>query len=350
MVETVRALWSAVRRRDRAADGLFVYAVTSTRVYCRPSCPSRRPSRERVEFFPTPAAARAAGYRSCRRCHPDAPVASPPHGHRVRLACEAIARAPMARWTTRRIAEAGQASVPQLQRAFRSLLGLAPRDYVAACRRRRFLEGLRGGKEVTRAVYEAGYGSPSRAYDAKRRGGVTPATYAKGGRGIAIDWLTVASPVGRILVAATDKGLCFVEVGRTLTDLRAALRAEFPHATIAARPAGRLRPMARAARAVATAHTPPANLPVDVRGTAFQWRVWQALASIPPGETTTYAKLARRIGAPTSTRAVARACATNPLALIVPCHRVVGADGSLRGYRWGVQVKDALLAAERQQG
>jgi AraC family transcriptional regulator of adaptative response/methylated-DNA-[protein]-cysteine methyltransferase len=224
---------------------------------------------------------------------------------------------------------------------------MAPRDYVIACRRRRFLDRLRNGGRVTDAVYEAGFGSPSRVYEHMRLPGMTPATYGRGGAGAEIDWATVASTVGRIMVAATARGLCFVQIGTTDAAMVDELRREFPRATIADRPAARLRPLAEAALAVAHAQPMPAELPLDIQGTAFQWRVWRALTKIPAGETRTYASLAAAIGQPTAVRAVARACATNPLSLVIPCHRVIGTNGSLTGYRWGTGVKEALLKAER---
>jgi AraC family transcriptional regulator of adaptative response/methylated-DNA-[protein]-cysteine methyltransferase len=343
-------LWHAVSNRDAQADGLFVYAVTSTRIYCRPSCPSRRPRRDRVEFFPAPAMAAARGYRACRRCHPDAPSSGSPALERVRRACRAVAQRPEARWTATRVARAGGTTVVQIQRAFRSLLGIAPRDYVAACRRRRFLNQLRKGNGVTDAMFDAGYGSASRLYGAIRLPGMQPATYGRGGLGATIDWTTAETPLGLILVAATTKGLCFVEVGRSESGLLEVLKEEFPAATIAPRPSASLSTFADAARSVALATDVTPDLPVDIQGTAFQWRVWRALTSIPRGETRTYSDVARAIGSPSSVRAVARACATNPLALVVPCHRVIGADGKLHGYRWGTEVKAALIRAETEAG
>ena len=344
-----QALWHAVLARDRAADGLFVYAVTSTGVYCRPSCPSRRPNRDRVEFFPASAMAEAGGYRPCRRCHPEAKIASSSSpADRVRHACEAVARSPEARWTSAALARAGGTSVVQLQRAFRQVLGLAPRDYVAACRQRRFLHAVRNGHRVTDAVYETGYGSSSRVYGAIRLPGMTPATYGRGGRGASIRWLAANSAVGRVLVASTERGLCAVRAGSTDSDLLRFLRDEFPQAQIATRPSPELQPLIDAALAVANATPVPDGVPVDIRGTAFQWRVWRALTRIPRGETRTYSEVARVIGQPSAVRAVARACATNPIALVVPCHRVVRRDGDLGGYRWGLGMKDALLAVERE--
>jgi AraC family transcriptional regulator of adaptative response/methylated-DNA-[protein]-cysteine methyltransferase len=342
------ALWEAVASRDVHADGLFVYAVRSTGIYCRPSCPSRKPRREHVEFFPAASMAAARGFRPCRRCHPDTPPDGPPALARVRRACAAVARRPDAPWTSTRLAEAGGTSVVQLQRAFRSVLGLSPRDYVAACRRRRFLRALKEGSGVTTAAYTAGYGSTARMYDAIRLPGMQPATYGRGGAGAAIDWSTTETPLGLVLVAATAKGLCFVEVGADRAALLKELRDEFSAATIGASPSTRLQPMLDAVRAVASAGAVPPDLPVDIRGTAFQWRVWRALTQIPRGQTRTYSDLAREIGAASSVRAVARACATNPVALVVPCHRVIGRDGKLHGFRWGLDVKRRLLETERE--
>ena len=267
---------------------------------------------------------------------------------RVQRVCEAVARRPEAKWTTAMLARVGGGSVAQMQRSFRRTLGLAPRDYVMACRRRRFLDRVRNGGRVTDAVYEAGFGSPSRVYEHMRLPGMTPATYGRGGAGAAIDWATIDSTVGRIMVAATERGLCFVQIGAADSAMADELRREFPRATIASRPAAKLQPLAEAARTVAHAQPMPSELPLDIRGTAFQWRVWRALTRIPAGETRTYASLAASIGQPTAVRAVARACATNPLSLVIPCHRVVGSNGSLTGYRWGTDVKGALLRAERQ--
>lgn len=229
------------------------------------------------------------------------------------------------------------------------MLGLTPRDYVAACRHRQFLDHLKNGRSVTDALYSAGYGSPSRIYGAFELRGMTPATYGRGGRGARIRWATTRTPLGRVLVAATDRGLCFVEIGRDEAALVEELRREFPLATVEPDPSSALGPLLAAARAVAEAKPMPAAVPVDIRGTAFQWRVWRALTRIPLGQTRAYSDVAGSIGQPSSTRAVARACATNPLSLVVPCHRVVGRDGSVTGYRWGTEVKTQLLAEEKRR-
>jgi AraC family transcriptional regulator of adaptative response/methylated-DNA-[protein]-cysteine methyltransferase len=237
--------------------------------------------------------------------------------------------------------------VRQIQRAFRETLGLSPRDYAAACRRRSFYASLRAGRHVTDAIYESGYGSTSRVYGSIQLPGMTPATYGRGGAGAAISWLISPSPIGEILVASTAKGLCFVEVGSGADALRESLAREFPRAAIDARPTARLRPLAAAAIAIATAQPVPVGIPVDIAGTAFQWRVWRALTTIARGETRSYADIARAIGRPSSVRAVARACATNPLTLVVPCHRVVPQSGGAGGYRWGSEIKERLIDLER---
>lgn len=338
-------LWALVSERDTSVDGLFVYAVRSTGVFCRPSCPSRRPTRAHVTFFPSPEAAVAAGFRACRRCRPDAESSRQLAGAALGRACAAIQRAPERPWRIAAIASLGGMSVSGVRRAFRRALGVSPRDYVAACRRQRLLAELRRGTPVVRAVYEAGYGSTSRVYERKDNG-VTLASYRKGGRGASMEWTTVASPIGRILVAATPRGVAFVAVGATDAELVRALGREYPHASIGPGSSARLRRFASAARAVAFGQPVSTDVPADVVGTAFQWRVWRALTRIPSGATRSYTSLAKAIGAPTAIRAAARACAINPVALLVPCHRVVGSDGELRGYRWGIAVKRSLLERE----
>jgi AraC family transcriptional regulator of adaptative response/methylated-DNA-[protein]-cysteine methyltransferase len=235
-----------------------------------------------------------------------------------------------------------------LTRAFRRALDMTPREYAAACRRRAFLDRVRAGASVTEAIYDAGYGSSSRVYGGLKLPGMTPATYGRGGDGARIEWTTTESAAGRILVAATSRGLCFVAVGESDRALEASLRTEFPRAEITASATSRLRSLAAAARGAAEAKPVPASLPLDIRGTAFQWRVWRALTAIPSGHTRSYAQVAASIGAPAATRAVARACAANPIALVVPCHRVVPAAGGEGGYRWGTGVKREILDAERR--
>jgi len=266
----------------------------------------------------------------------------------VRRACAAVLSRPEMPWTSARLAKAGGTNPVQLQRAFRDVLGLSPRDYVVACKRKRFLETVKKGQRVTDAIYSAGFGSPSRVYDAIRLPGMTPATYGRGGKGAHIQWMMGDSPVGHVCVAATERGLCFVRIGDGgVTEMRGALETEFPLAEIDLKPSAKLKPMLEAAVAAASAKQIPVEFPIDIRGTAFQWRVWRALTRIPRGETRSYSDIARAIGRPSAVRAVARACATNPVALVVPCHRVVAKTGAAGGYRWGAGVKKTLLAKEK---
>lgn len=335
--------WDALQARDGSAAGRFVYGVTSTGVFCRPGCPSRRPRRDRVRFFDTPAAAAAAGFRACRRCDPAGSTSSD----------DAIARA--SSYLTRhadetvplaRLARVAGLSPFHLQRRFKHALGLSPREYQAACRAERFRRELRSGRDVAGATYEAGYGSPSRVYDAAPTGrGMPPATYRRGGAGAEIGFVTLRCPLGWLLIAATRGGLCAVKLGDSSRALEAELRRELPQADIRATqgvPAAWVRAVVTRVSGSASA----ATLPLDVRATAFQWRVWRALQAIAPGDTRSYSELAAAIGQPSAVRAVARACATNPVCLVVPCHRVIGKDGGLGGYRWGVDRKARLLESE----
>ncbi len=273
-------------------------------------------------------------------------AAAPSSKEAVQSACAAVLARPDVAWNSARLAKAGGTTPVRLQRAFRAVLGLSPRDYVVACRRQQFLKTVKTGERVTDAIYSSGFGSPSRVYDAIRLPGMTPATYGRGGKGANIRWLAGASPIGHVMVAATERGLCFVQVGEP-DAMQRALSDEFPAASINDRPSRSLRMLLAAALAAASAKPLPPELPVDIRGTAFQWRVWRALTRIPRGQTRSYSDIARAIGAPASVRAVARACATNPVALVVPCHRVVRRDGAAGGYRWGMDVKAALLTKER---
>lgn len=342
--------WPAVLRRDRSADGTFVYAVSSTGIYCAPSCPSRKPRLDRVRFFPTAAAARAAGYRACLRCRPDRNIGDQDaSATRLIQMCRAIGAEPSRRWRPKDLAKIAGCSEVQVRRIFKTALGLPPSAYAAFARRREFLSVVRSGGNVTDAVYRAGYGAPSRVYGSEILPGMTPATYRKGGAGATIEWVITPSPIGRILVAATARGLCFVEVAQDDLSLIEELKREFPAARISDAPSSSLEGWADAARKAADGLPSTQKLPVDVRGTAFQWRVWHALTKIPRGETWSYAQLASSLDEPRSVRAVARACATNPLALVVPCHRVVGAKGELRGYRWGLEVKRQLIERERER-
>ncbi len=342
------ACWAAVLGRDRTCDDAFVYAVRSTGVYCRPSCPSRKPRRAAVLFFDDAGTAERAGFRPCRRCRPSGAPAASASVAKVRLACDIIRANPEERHTLRALASRVGVNVFHLQRLFTALVGISPRAYAEACRLGRLKAALKRGERVTPALYDAGYGSSSRLYervDAKM--GMTPATYRRGGRGIRIAYTIAASPLGRLLVAATDRGVCRVMLGDRDQTLEADLRGEYPKAVIHRSDAA----LGRSVRAL-VAHLrgrhPHVELPLDVQATAFQWRVWQQLLTIPYGETRSYSQVAAALGAPTAVRAVAGACAANPVALLIPCHRVVRESGDLGGYRWGIERKRALLAQEQR--
>jgi AraC family transcriptional regulator of adaptative response/methylated-DNA-[protein]-cysteine methyltransferase len=341
------ARWAAVLARDRRADGGFVYAVSSTGIYCRPSCASRRPHRARVVFFSTSDDARRAGYRACLRCKPDSIDTADPWIDRIRRACVYLANVE-GHPSLATLASRLGGSPYHVQRNFKRIVGVTPREYAEACRLRKVKRGLRGGADVTGAMFEAGYGSSSRFYErAAPKLGMTPSTYRRGGAGMTIRYAVVDSPLGRLLIGATERGVCAVAMGAADADVRRALASEYPSATIA-EDHGAIETWTRAILAHLSGREPRLDLPLDVRATAFQWQVWQALAEIPYGETRTYGEVAKAIGRPAAVRAVARACATNPVAIAIPCHRVVPAAGSSGGYRWGAARKRALLQRESQ--
>ena len=323
--------------RDRRFDGAFVYAVRSTGIYCRPSCASRRPRRTQVTFFPIPEAAEREGFRACRRCHPADANGTDPGVTLVREACRAIAAGQTPPGDPRRLA-----------RVFKRILGITPRAYGQAQRVAHFKQELKRRKQVSPALYEAGYSSTSRVYERTHEElGMTPATYARGGAGVEIVFVTLSTPLGRLLVAATARGVCRVMLGDSAAKLEADLRGEFDAADVREDQSGKLEGYVEAILSYLDGTEPHLDLPLDIRATAFQRRVWQELRQIPFGETRTYADVAKAIGQPQATRAVARACATNPTALVIPCHRVVRGDGELGGYRWGAERKKALLEKER---
>jgi AraC family transcriptional regulator, regulatory protein of adaptative response / methylated-DNA-[protein]-cysteine methyltransferase len=336
------AAWSQVLGRDPAAD--FVYAVTTTGVFCRPSCSSRRPLRRNVRFFRSAAEAAAAGFRACRRCRPAAPRSNPVDRVRRHIEANLDRAVPLAE-----LGRVAGLSPFTVQRLFKQQMGVSPLQYRRALRAGRFRSVLRRGSNVTGAIYDAGFGSSSRAYEASPLG-MTPARFAHGGRGERIGWCAAPSPFGWIIVGVTDRGLCWLSLAGSEAAALRTLEAEFPAAELHPDPS--LRTMVDAALAsvregsdLAIERKQPGAL--DLRGTVFQLRVWQALRQIPRGQTRTYGEVARELGQPTASRAVARACATNRVALLVPCHRVIGADGSPSGYRWGQQRKEKILAAER---
>jgi AraC family transcriptional regulator, regulatory protein of adaptative response / methylated-DNA-[protein]-cysteine methyltransferase len=342
------ARWDAVLTHDRSADGRFVYAVATTGVYCRPSCASRRPRRENVAFFDTTDEARRAGYRACRRCHPDALAAADPWIDKIRRACVYLANVDGHPSLASLAARIG-GSPYHLQRNFKRIVGVTPREYADAIRLRKVKRSLRRGADVTGAMFEAGYGSSSRFYErAASKLGMAPSMYRRGGAGMTIRYAIVDSPLGRLLVAATPRGVCSVAMGSSDSELARLLAHEYPSAAIAA-DTGALARWTMAIVRHLEGRRRRLDVPLDIQATAFQWQVWQALAAIPYGETRTYAQVAATIGRPRAARAVARACATNPVALAIPCHRVVASDGGTSGYRWGAQRKKTILERERSR-
>jgi AraC family transcriptional regulator of adaptative response/methylated-DNA-[protein]-cysteine methyltransferase len=344
--DSQRRMWRAVIERNRALDGAFVYAVRSTRVYCRPSCPARRPSRDRVVFFGSPAAAERFGYRACLRCKPGKLVHQD-DAALLQRACQTIETEASSVIDASALAAKIGIDRPRLTRLFNAYLGLSPHAYSDALRWRRFKALLRKGGNVTTALYNAGYGSSSRLYERSNAHlGMTPATYGRRGAGMTIDYTIASSVAGRVLVAATERGIAAVYLGDRDEALRDALREEFPNAAIRWN-SRELSSLVRAIVKHLKGDQPHLDLPLDLRASAFQRRVWEALQRIPYGETRTYGEIARKLGRPTAARAVARACATNPASVVIPCHRVVREDGGLGGYRWGIERKQALLERER---
>jgi AraC family transcriptional regulator of adaptative response/methylated-DNA-[protein]-cysteine methyltransferase len=342
-----RRCLAAVALHDARMDGAFVYAVRSTGIYCRPSCPSRRPRTRQILLFVQPEAAEQAGFRACRRCHPRR-ARSNPQADLIRRVCGEIEGAPDGSLSLRNLAERTGVSAAHLQRTFRQAMGITPRQYADALRVARLKSELRKGKDVTTALHEVSYGSASRLYEkSDAQLGMTPATYRRGGRGMNISYTIAPCSLGRVLVAATERGISAVYLGDRDSDLAAALRKEYPRAAIRCG-SGEHAKWVRAIVRHLAGSNPRLDLPTDVVDTAFQRRVWEALRSIPLGATRTYSEVARSIGQPSAIRAVARACATNPAAIVVPCHRVVRTDGTLGGYRWGLERKQSLLERERR--
>jgi AraC family transcriptional regulator of adaptative response/methylated-DNA-[protein]-cysteine methyltransferase len=339
--------WATVVARDPAADGSFVYSVRTTGVYCRPSCASRRARPENVQFHASCEAAERAGFRPCRRCCPERPSLGERHAEQITRACRAIEMAERTPPLASLAAAAGM-SAWHFHRVFKAVTGLTPRAYAQAQRARRARRELARAESVTDAIYEAGYNSSGRFYaEAGARLGMTPSAYRAGGAAVRIRFAVGECSLGSVLVASSERGICAILLGDDPDVLARRLQDEFPSAELIGGDAEFERLVARVVGFVET----PAiglDLPLDVRGTAFQQRVWQALRALPSGTTASYSEIARRIGAPRAVRAVAQACAANRLAVAIPCHRVVRHDGGLSGYRWGVERKAALLAAEAQ--
>jgi AraC family transcriptional regulator of adaptative response/methylated-DNA-[protein]-cysteine methyltransferase len=337
--------WAAVVARDRKADGSFVYSVKTTGVYCRPSCGARPARPENVAFHATAAAAERAGFRPCRRCKPGESSLAERNAARVAQLCRLIENAPQAPGLEELAKRSGM-SPYHLHRVFKAVTGLTPRAYAVAHRAKRIRDELDRSGTVTDAIYSAGYNSSGRFYEQSNELlGMTPARYRAGGANTEIRFAIGQCSLGAILVAASERGVCAIQMGDDPGQLARDLQDRFPRANLIGGDAGFEKLVATVVGLVEAPRL-GADLPLDVRGTAFQQRVWQALREIPAGRTTTYTQLARRIGAPKSVRAVASACAANALAVAIPCHRVVRSDGGLAGYRWGVARKRALLARE----
>lgn len=344
--------WQDVKQRRSERDGSFVYAVSSTKVYCRPSCPSKRPRRDRVTFFSSPRQAELAGYRACRRCRPQSPSSQTASARLVQQICRKIEKAlaldPEAPLTLAELGRAFRVSPHRMGRLFREILGITPRQFTDAQRMAQLKSKLRKGEKVTTAMYDAGFGSSSRLYErAPAQMGMTPATYRRGGEGMTIRYTIAPCSLGRVLVAATPRGVSAVYLGDSDAPLEKALAREYPRAEIRHDGAG-IGPWVRGIVNHLRGKEPHIDLPLDVQATAFQRRVWEELRRIPYGSTKTYAEVAQALGEPKAVRAVARACATNPVSIVVPCHRVVRQDGALAGYRWGLERKKTLISREKQ--
>ena len=337
--------WQAVKRRDAAFDGKFLFAVRTTGIYCRPSCASRPAKRENVTFFETGAQAEKAGYRACKRCRPNEIGAPDPQMEAVKRACERIEQAEEAPKLAELATSAGL-SPYHFHRVFKAITGVTPKAYAAERRARRAADKLRTAETVTEAIYDAGFNSSSRFYEnTDARLGMTPGAVRRGGAGTVIRFAVGEASLGAVLVAATDKGVCAILLGDDPDALVRDLQDRFPQAEFEGDDPSFERTVAEVVGLVeAPGHR--LDLPLDIRGTAFQQRVWAALQAIPPGQTATYTEIARAIGQPKAVRAVAQACGANPLAIAIPCHRVVRSDGDLSGYRWGVERKRKLIDRE----
>lgn len=343
---TVDTMWAAVEGRDAAFDGRFVLAVATTGIYCRPSCPARHAKRENVSFFDTPAEAEAAGYRACKRCRPDAESPDKQRANRIARACRLIEEAETPP-SLAALASAAGLSPHHFHRAFKAALGVTPKAYADAVRVGRVRANLATSSTVTEAIHESGYGTSGRFYERSDEVlGMTPKSFRAGGKDAAVRFALGATTLGAVLVAASDKGICAILLGDDPQALTKELRRLFPSAMLIADDKSFADLVVRVVRFVDSPAT-GLDLPLDIRGTAFQRRVWEALQKIPMGATASYTEIAEAIGQPSAARAVARACASNRLAVAIPCHRVVKSDGGLSGYRWGIALKRQLLDLEQ---
>jgi len=341
--------WRAVVRRDKSADGRFFYSVSTTGVYCRPSCGARQPRREIVCFHDSPAAAEAAGYRPYKRCRPHRAAEWRERSDLVARACRFI-EGSTSPPTLEQVAAFVGLSPFHFHRVFKQVTGLTPRAYASAHRSRSVRDSLRRSGSITEAIYDAGYNANSRFYEnARAILGMSPSEYRSGGVGKVIHYAIKTCSLGLMLIGATDHGICTIQLGDTATALKDVLVAEFPGAELREPEGKTLSAWIDAAFALVDTGRTAEDLPLDIRGTAFQEKVWAALRAIPPGETASYKQVAQAIGAPNAVRAVAQACASNRIAVAIPCHRVVRSDGALSGYRWGPERKQALLAREQAE-
>ncbi len=340
--------WNAVMTRDTSLDDAFVYGVRSTGIYCSPTCPSRKPKREQVLFFANASDAEQAGFRPCKRCQPRENAVEDLRVATVQRVCHYIEEHGEEHPSLATLGQFAHMSPYHLQRVFKQVMGISPRQYAEACRLKRFKACLRQGEAVTAATYSVGYGSSSRVYErGLARFGMTPRIYRRGGEGMQIYYTITNCSLGRLLVAATERGVCAVYLGDSDGVLEAELRCEYPAAVIQRDGENMSEWVASILRYI-QGQQPHLDLPLDVRATAFEWRVWKELQAIPYGETRSYGEIAQSLGDAKKARAVAQACAHNPVALIVPCHRVVHGNGSVGGYRWGSERKQQLLVQEQQ--
>jgi AraC family transcriptional regulator of adaptative response/methylated-DNA-[protein]-cysteine methyltransferase len=338
--------WRAVVERDETKDGLFVFGVRSTGIYCKPSCPARHPNPGQVVFFSQPDEAEWSSFRACKRCHPrDARPSG--RAELVQKICRYIEANLDEKLTLENLSRQAGLSPFHFQRTFKRVLGISPRQYVEARRLEKVKRSLANGETVTNSLYDAGFTSKSRLYEKNTQLGVSPGAFRRGGPGLRIHYTIVDSSIGRVLLAATERGACAVCMGASDDAVEASLREDYYAADLRRDDEG-MKKWAEALLSYFDGHEFPRDLPLDVQATAFQWRVWREIQSIPYGQTATYSSIAKSLGAPQATRAVARACATNPVAIVIPCHRVIGKDGGLRGYAWGVKRKKTLLSLENK--
>jgi AraC family transcriptional regulator, regulatory protein of adaptative response / methylated-DNA-[protein]-cysteine methyltransferase len=341
--------WQAVLDRNGASDGKFVFAVSSTGIYCRPSCPSKRPKRENVTFFRKPQEAEIAGFRECLRCRPKA-IAGNPRQELIKSVCRYIEQHLDEPVTLSRLGTEFRQSPFHLQRTFKAVLGITPKQYADSCRMRGFRQKLKAGHSVTRAMHDAGYSSTSRLYSrTSAELGMEPGKYRRGAIATPIRYSFSESPIGRMLIAATDKGICSIQFADSEEELEQGLKQEFPFA-LRRRDDERMADLAGKVVQHMSGAESSTSLPLDIQATAFQRRVWSHLQSIGFGKTQSYSQVAKAIRRPSAVRAVARACATNPVAIAIPCHRVLRSNGDLGGYRWGLERKKALLDMESASG